>query len=80
MLCISLTIVRSLSPPLLTHRVTYCCMDNKQHIQTDASSDEAEQNLVYDVFLDELISKEEVEGIERAYQGQVEQWLYYHNG
>lgn len=48
--------------------------------QTDADIAEAEQDLVYDVFLDELISKEEAEGIERAYKGQVEQWLYYHNG
>lgn len=51
--------------------------------QTEADAEENardDKDLVYDVFLDELISKEEAEGIERAYKGQVEQWLYYHNG
>ena len=60
-------------------------MDNTKHktYQTEADAEENardDKDLVYDVFLDELISKEEVEGIERAYEGQVEQWLYYHNG
>jgi hypothetical protein len=60
-------------------------MDNTEHkmYQTEADAEENardDKDLVYDVFLDELISKEEVEGIERAYEGQVEQWLYYHNG
>lgn len=60
-------------------------MDNTEHkmYQTEADAEENardDKDLVYDVFLDELISKEEAEGIERAYKGQVEQWLYYHNG
>ena len=70
-------------------------MDNKQqHIQTAPSSEEEEQDQWYQTTeadiesalcddkddLYKFITKEEVEDIERAYEGQVEQQIDYHIG